>query len=127
MENVCAGQPGGKDTELSCALHIIYMYKFMVTCGHLISPTLPGLVEAEVDPTTAIDLILDTGASAPCAPARCHSSVAMFPLELAIMAAQRWTERRSALVTVVSPAGAALSSGISPEMLRFSGDVSIFP
>ena len=83
--------------------------------------SVPGLGQAEVDPTTAIDIILDGTRAAP----RCHSSVAMFPLELAILAAQRWTERRSALVTVVSRVGAVLSSGISPEMLRFSGDVFV--
>ncbi|CAL1127077.1 unnamed protein product [Cladocopium goreaui] len=86
----------------------------------------PGLGQAEVDPTTAIDIILDGTRAAP----RCHSSVAMFPLELAILAAQRWTERRSALVTVVSPVGAVLSSGISPEMgpeLTPSGQVSPLP
>eukprot|EP00435_Cladocopium_sp_Y103_P072377 s163_g40.t1 len=90
----------------------------------------PGLgPEAELDPTTAIDIdiILDS-ARAP-APGRCHSSVAMFPLELAIMAARRWTERRS-MVTVVCPVTAALSSGISPEMgpkLTPSGQVSPLP
>lgn len=97
--------------EFSCVLH--------GHCGHLLSRLpVPGLGPAEVDPT-AIDLLDGTRAAAP----RCHSSVAMFPLELAILAAQRWTGRRSALVTVVSPVGAVLSSGIRPEMLRFSGDV----
>ena len=80
--------------------------------------SVPGLGQAEVDPT-AIDILDGTRA------ARCHSSVAMFPLESAILAAQRWTERRSALVIVVSPVSAVLSSGISPEMLRFSGDVFV--